>query len=388
MFAAILIHAGPQQAAHCSPAHLRALAQAANFLQIVRDLDAVPSEHELRRHLNSTPPSVVVINLMGPAALEAAALVRRLHPQSAILGYAANFEQAQIAHKYGINAVAQATPDADVFSEALHEAIQRQKGGLESNLFLFLPAKAGSGASTLAVNTAVSLARDHAKRVLLIDSDLRSGILAVMLGITSRRSTEYVLQSIHEMDALQLSNCLGKTGGVDCLLSSHTLDTNPPEWQDYNQLLSLIRAKYDAVIVDLPELINPATIELVRRAESIFLVSTPEIPSMAMAEQRLSELKRLEIPAERTKLLLNRWHKSDPSAKEISALVGHQVHQTFPNDYPSVRAAILSSRPVGPHSRLGRAYLDFAGGLLPNQQVPASSFAGRLKNLFGVGSPA
>lgn len=320
--------------------------------------------------------------------MDVAALIRRIHPQTAILGYAANFEHAQIAHQYGINAVVQATPDPDVFNAALQEAIQRQKGGLESNLFVFLPAKAGSGASTLAMNTAVALARDHAKRVLLIDSDLRSGILAVMLGITSRRSTEYVLQSIHEMNLLQFTDCLGKTDGVDCLLSSHSLDTNPPEWQDYNQLLLLIRAKYDAVIVDMPELVNPATIELVRRAGSIFVVSTPEIPSMTMVKQRLSELRRLEIPVERTKLLLNRWHKSDPSTKEISSLVGHGVYQTFPNDYSAVRAAILSSRPVSPNSRLGRAYSDFAAQLLPRQQASPSSFAGLLKNLFGAGSTA
>jgi pilus assembly protein CpaE len=388
MFAAILIHAGPNLAAPYSPAHLRALAQASNCLQIVRDLDAIPHEHELRRHLNLTAPAVVILNLMAPGAMDVAALVRRIHPSSAIFGYAASFEHAQLAHQYGINGVVQATSDANVFRTALQQAIQHQKGGIESNLFLFLPSKAGSGASTLAVNTAVSLARDHAKRVLLIDSDLRSGILAVMLGITSRRSTEYVLQSIHELDHLQLKDCMGKTDGVDCLLSSHTLDTNPPEWQDYNQLLTLIRGHYDAVIVDMPELINPATIELVRRAQDIFLVSTPEIPAMTMAKQRLSELKRLEIPVERTKLLLNRWHKSDPSPKEISALIGHQVHQTFPNDYAAVRAAILSSRPVSPHSRLGRSYSEFAGNLLPKTAPQAQSFSGLLKNLFGAGSPA
>ena len=105
---------------------------------------------------------------------------------------------------------------------------------------------------------------------------------------------------------------------------------------------------------------------------------------MTLARQRCIELERLKISAERTSLLINRWHKSDPSPAEISKLVGHNHLKVFPNDYPAVRAAILNGRPVAPQTRLGQSYAEFAGELAGKMAVVDNSLAGRLKSLWGI----
>ena len=49
------------------------------------------------------------------------------------------------------------------------------------SVFAFLPAKAGSGATTIAVNTSLALSRLPDTNVLLMDLDLNSGLAGFML---------------------------------------------------------------------------------------------------------------------------------------------------------------------------------------------------------------
>jgi hypothetical protein len=46
---------------------------------------------------------------------------------------------------------------------------------------------------------------------------------------------------------------------------------------DYLHLLSFAMTRYDVVVVDLPEVVNDATEAIVRQAQSIYLLSTPEM---------------------------------------------------------------------------------------------------------------
>jgi pilus assembly protein CpaE len=384
MFAALVIHAGPQASPLYSQSYLRALAHSTDCLSIVKDLDVFPSELELRRNLQLFNPSVVIVNLAFPGAFESIRTIRLVQKDAAILGYGASFDQAQRALDSGLDGVIAATDDSNAFRVALLQAIERQRGGLEANLFVFQPAKAGSGASTLALNLAYTISNELGKRVLLIDSDLRSGIQSVQLGINPKKSIEYILENIHEMTRVQLASYISKKDGVDFLLCSHNLQCKLPEWQDYNQLLLLLRGNYDAIIVDLPEVINPATIELVRRAQSLFVTLTPEIPSVALAKQRLVELKSINIGEDKIKLLVNRWQKTDPDLARLATLLNCPIGWAFPNDYQSVIAALRSSRRVDSDSRLGREVVGFALSLFPQMEAPEKSFTAKIMDILGI----
>src|SRR5260370_38003202 len=63
------------------------------------------------------------------------------------------------------------------------EALRQNPQEIESSqqVFSFLPAKPGSGASTIALNAGMALANDPKSRVALMDFDLNCGILDFML---------------------------------------------------------------------------------------------------------------------------------------------------------------------------------------------------------------
>ena len=173
--------------------------------------------------------------------------------------------------------------------------------------------------------------------------------------------------------------------GVDFLLSSRSLESSPPEWAHYFRLLNFIRSRYDAILVDLPELVNPATVELVRRSRMVFPVCTPEIPSLKLTQQRCQELEHWQVEMGRVGVLLNRHEKGHPSADEIANLLARPVMKSFPNDYADVKAALGNGSPVAANTRLGRAFDEFAVQLVSGDVVKETTFAGRLKGIFSRG---
>src|SRR5260370_7601278 len=68
------------------------------------------------------------------------------------------------------------------------EALRQNPQEIESSqqVFSFLPAKPGSGASTIALNAGMALANDPKRRLALMDFDPNSGILPFTLPLPPR----------------------------------------------------------------------------------------------------------------------------------------------------------------------------------------------------------
>lgn len=357
-------------------------------LQVLREFTSEPSPYELSRMLNTLSPDVILIDFgLGPAALDCATKIVAQAPHSAIVGFGAPSDMARIAKQAGVHALVVAHGGTEDLQNAIHEALHSRDGGVEPTLFSFLPSKAGSGASTVVLNTASALANVHGKRVLVIDADLRSGILAIMLDVEPEGSLQSLLQNSSHLDSFQWAQYVVPVHGVDYLMSSRSLDTVPPEWLHYYQLLNFARQNYDTILVDLPELVNAATVEIVRRSAMVFPICTSEIPSLRLTQHRCAELQRWNVPDERIGILLNRWHRSDPAPAEITRLIGKPVLKAFPNDYPAVRAAVAAGTSVSFDSKLGKAYVEFASYLIAGPEGNRQpGFAGRLRGLFGLAS--
>jgi pilus assembly protein CpaE len=114
-----------------------------------------------------------------------------------------------------------------------------------------------------------------------------------------------------------------------------------------------VQSRYDFVCVDLPEVVNQASAEVVRCARGVFLVCTPEVPSLRMAIQRLVELGEYGVPAERIHIILNRQERRGLLVREIEAVLGHSIFAALPNDYAHIRDAIVESRLVASGSPFG-----------------------------------
>jgi septum formation inhibitor-activating ATPase MinD len=151
-----------------------------------------------------------------------------------------------------------------------------------------------------------------------------------------------------------------KFRGLDVLLSGRPRKSILPLWSNYHQLLDFAAGRYDHILVDLPEVVNDATEEILRRAKFVFVVCTPETPSLKLAQRRCTELESRGIPASRIGIIVNRWHETDVKEADVEDVLEHGVAAIFPNDYASVQEATRNCRLVDSGTELGKTYLSLA----------------------------
>jgi pilus assembly protein CpaE len=362
------------------------LAHESRQVSMERVLYRFPQPYELTKLLNAIQPDLVFLDLSEwEIALEAAAYIQQAAPHTATVGFGAGWDagQEQQCAAAGLSALLVSPVTLPRFQESVERAIQKVRGGVLENLVAFLPAKAGSGATTLALNTAGYLAA-AGRKVLLIDADLNSGVIALLLDHKHGYTLRDALAESQTLDFSSWSRFVTRKLGVDLLLSEHKRRLPLPSWASYHHLLDFAAPRYDHVLVDLPEVINDATVEIVRRAKQVFVVCTPELASLALAPQRCEELTGRAIPAEKVELLVNRRHPGEIKGADIESMIGHRVAAIFGNDYPAVADAANAAGLVHRDTPLGASLAAFARKLSGAPEPPR----GALAFLKGLGSKA
>jgi pilus assembly protein CpaE len=370
---------------------IEGLGHQSNQVSFEKTLDRFPQAYELSKLLNTLTPDLVFLDLGDwDSALAAAEDIRTLAPQTAIIGFGGGWEaqkQTQCENA-GITELLVSPVSLKKFQDCVDRAIHKMRGAVQENLLAFLPAKAGSGCTTIALNLAGCLAdtsnRDSlGKKVLLIEGDLHSGVISVLLGEKHPYSVLDALEDSGQLDYSQWSKYVLKARGVDVLLCGRSKKSILPLWSNYHHLLAFAASRYDHILVDLPEIVNDATVEIVRRAKRVFVVCTPEAPSLALAPLRCQELRNRDIPAERIRVLLNRWQRGESTANEVEGMLNYPVSAVFGNDYASVSNATKASGFVNPATKLGRSFAAFAGKLAG---VPDTAGGFKLALLKGLGA--
>jgi pilus assembly protein CpaE len=221
-------------------------------------------------------------------------------------------------------------------------------------LWAFLPAKAGGGCSTLVLNTAGALHQLSQREVLVIEADARSGSFAMLMDLQMPKPLDQALGLAAEMTPLEWRSYRAELGGVHILPADPARPRRLPSWADYSQLLHFLEHRYREILVDLPEVVNDATAEVVRRAEYVFVVCTPEIPSLKMADIRCQDLLSRGVSRDRIRLIVTRFTRSEVSTKDVERNLGWPVYATLANDYKAVRNSILEARLVAPDCSFGK----------------------------------
>jgi len=238
--------------------------------------------------------------------------------------------------------------------KAAKQTIQRLDNERYENLYAFIPA----------VLTTSVLAHAFRQRVLVIEADLRSGVLSEILRVHVKVSTSELLHESDHLEADIWDRAVIPTPGIEFILVGTKPADYLPHWYDYRRLLAYTTRRYDRVLVDLPEAINDGTAAVIRKAKSVFIVVTPELPSFALARRRMEELRKAGADDACLRIVLNRWHPSGLHVDDAQEALGCHVDVVFPNDYRAVTDAALEGAFVPGDGTLGQAFHAFAGSLL------------------------
>lgn len=353
----------------------------AGGVDIVRTLDRYPEEVDLARLIRAFAPQLVLISLASlEEAISAAKGVEVYGPGIQIVGVHSSCDSALLLEIMRAGVREFLYPPFDLIR--IQEALQRVREVLErtppavdsSNLvYSFLPAKAGVGTSTVALNLALFMAGQSESRVLLADFDLNSGVIGFMLKLEHSYSLAHAAENSLRLDENLWPQLVSPVGRLDVIPAGRINVGFRIEPAQIRKMIDFARRHYEAICVDLSGNLEKYSIEVMHESKRIFVVTTPEIPALHLARQRLSFLRSLELE-DRIAIVLNRTHKRPLiSSAEIEKLLGLPIFTAFPNDYEGVHKALASGRSVDSSSALGKRFQAVAESLLTQKELPAAN---------------
>jgi pilus assembly protein CpaE len=350
------------------------------FINVTRNLDRYPNSLELLRYLRAHAPQVIFLSVESMSrAIEIVREIETNTPgvQVVALGRRCDPQVLLDLMRAGIREYASLPFDRQGITEALQrlgEVLEAKPPSIEctDNLFAFLPSKAGVGTSTIALNASVAMARLPDTNVLLSDFDLNCGMMRFMLKLENGYG---VMDAAEHALAMDESLWPQMVTTVDKLHVLHAGKLNPDfriEPSQIRHLIEFMRRNYQALCFDLSGNLEKYSLEIMHEAKKIFLVCTPEIPSLHLAREKYLYLKHLDLQ-DRVCVLLNRCQKRPIiTPEQIEELLGLPIQLTFPNDYQGVHRALTFGRWVEPASDLGKQFALLAHSMLdqPHRSAP------------------
>jgi pilus assembly protein CpaE len=249
--------------------------------------------------------------------------------------------------------------------------------GLTDRVYSFLPAKPGVGCTTVALNTSFAIAQVSRQPTLLVDCDLRGGILRFLLKLTNHFSVQDAAQAAHELDDDLWSRLTTRFGFLD-LLHAGIIDTAfEIQATQGTQMVEFWRRVYKNICLDFSGNLESFCIDRVAESKLVFLVSTTELASLYLAKEKVRAIEQLQL-GDRLKLVLNRTESKSPlSHDEIAKLVGLPIYMSFSNDYQAVNYSIHAGTHIQRDSKLVAEFQNFAKSITGEPQSDAHEAANR-----------
>lgn len=177
-----------------------------------------------------------------------------------------------------------------------------------SHIVSVFSAKGGVGVSFIAVNLAVEIAKENKGRVLLIDCVLQHGNVSDLLDQPCEFTLVDVVKNLERLDKKFLENSLRRHGSGVYILPR---PKNPEDSERLTEIetadaLRSLKNSFDYTVLDLGHEFDPVTITCLDQSDLIFLVTTPELPSLCNTSLALETFKKLGYAEDKVKLILNR----------------------------------------------------------------------------------
>lgn len=240
-------------------------------------------------------------------------------------------------------------------------------------IFGFLPAKAGCGCSTLAMNAAYALTRSVAGKVLLADFDLNCGLSRFLMKLTSPFSVRDALERAGDLDDSFWSDMVCRAGELDVLASGGIQRSFHFSEGSVRKLVEFAARRYKSVCFDLSGALESYSLELLPECRRILLVVQPDLPAVYLAREKVHFLRSIDLE-DRVSVVLNRWHRDAClTIADIESALGLPVEHTIADAPSAVYKAMLNAAPVETASDLGRELAGLALRLAetrPEKQDP------------------
>jgi pilus assembly protein CpaE len=261
-------------------------------------------------------------------------------------------------------------------------------GEMLADLYAFVPAKPGCGASTVAINAAGMASAVSGESTLLLDFDIRLGLTTFLLKAAGTHTIVDALEQAKHLDRDMWANLVSHAGDLDFLGSGAGDFSRAIPAANFTELLDFAVRQYSVVAVDLPGSMEEHELDVLLRAKRIMLVCTPDIGALHVARRKSQWFQDLRLTDKVSVVLNCVERRSTLSVQDIERIVQLPVRYMLPAGAKDVSKAVQNGEILDRTCPLGRQLAAIAADMIPEQPaVSKPSPARRFIEYFSV-SPA
>ncbi|WP_233835690.1 AAA family ATPase [Paraburkholderia sp. ZP32-5] len=262
--------------------------------------------------------------------------------------------------------------------DATSRAPERRSGRVVS----LVSSKGGSGTTLIAVNLACALAAQRDRRVLMIDLSQQFADASLLMANRPPPMTLADLCSRNEqLDATLVDACaMHVRANLDLLAGAgdplKAAELLPAQLE---RVIALVRDRYDAVLIDVGQSLNPLTIRALDHSDAICMVVRQHPLYLHGARRMLDIFRELGQPAGKVRVVVNQYDKdASINLQTLERTLGTRIAHQLPRDDQHVNDALIRGVPLMTSAR--DSALAHGIGLLANMLWPAG--AERRKSKF------
>jgi pilus assembly protein CpaE len=259
--------------------------------------------------------------------------------------------------------------DSQTGNEGLLEAFTRfsavrakkRSSAGKARVFTVLNAKGGAGATTLAVNTAVALQRNHGQTALIDFAPI--GHASLHLNLRPSFGVLDALQNLHRMDPSLLEGLMTATqDGLHVLAGPQQPYAEAPTAAELARLFDILVNQYRYVVVDCSGRLDQTTRLLSDLSNAVLMVAQTDVVSLWSAS-RIRGFLDEGAGRNRLRLVLNRYKKIPGFTEEdVEKVTNTKILWKVPNNYQLIGPAIDKGVPVAmdDNQEVSRSYRSLA----------------------------
>lgn len=299
-------------------------------------------------------PQVVVVHLGAnpQETLRKVSSLVRDHPAVSFFALSSAVEPGLLmeAMRVGIREFIPLPVNEDRFVAGLARVSQLGGTAKRARVINVIPSIGGCGASTIACNIAVCLAK--AGKTALIDLDLVRGTVASSLDLRPRFTLADLMASAEKLDHQLLENALTvhEPSGLSVLPRPNL----PEEIHSINQasfsrLLDAVGRSFDYVVLDSVMSVDPVYASAIHAADLNLILMQMILPSARNTEHFVKALRRSGVEPGRIRIVVNRHEKGAKfgiEMEQVERQLGMKISWLIPNDYKNAIDAINYGEPV------------------------------------------
>jgi pilus assembly protein CpaE len=283
---------------------------------------------------------------------------------------------------------ADSAPLQDALSRYQSSRARSINGSGRARVLTFMNAKGGSGATTLAVNTALALQQDHGSTLLVDFASL--GHAALHLNVRPVFGLADGLQNLHRMDAALLKGFITVCRrDLHLLAGMSQVSGLAPTTAELARLFDLLVTHYEYVVVDCSSRMDEISHMIADLSHEVLLVSQTDVAALWSTNRIRAWLDETGNDS-KIRAVLNRYKKIAGFGEEdVQKATNCRVAWKVPNSYHPVASAIDRGEPIVLHdSDLSRSIRGLAAMLAKsNEPVPgprATESSERSKGAAGL----